>query len=729
MDGLFDLNDLPDGSRRPPGGLPDPSERCRLRKDSGLSAYQMADACSVSEATIHAWEEGKAQPRGRNAETYRLVLAALAARLTAAPGPRAETAEVPDWAALGALRHEIPTQASAMEPCWRCWQPTAQRVGGHPQHLGTRCAALTTTRTATAATPPPPAAAPAARPPAPLSPGLTGTLPSPRSPWPPPPSRARLVIPPWNHRSTAGGPLAVLEADAPSLTAHLADGSTRPCEAADLPELLAWALRHRLGAPPLRAEGMPAGPLLVLTSSALARLKLPATAPTGQERHPRSDHPLLRQIRSVGWQTDANGLGPWMRLHPSNGDPACDSIHLAVTDWGALHHDAWNLPPHFTAGQIALLLAEYTSLLRTPTGSPGTCGVQLMRDLRPAPHRHTTTGALVATGVRGALAQVVHPAPCEAPPGHQLAAHRQEKDVNADADIHWWRPPTQDEAARDHVVCLAVNLHHLAGSNSIRVSNGPAEHAIRPAFDHKTPGSWLVDLSTMPHHPQLPAPFAGTGPAWYTTPALAYAGVRNAAPQPTEGWLRRAPAVPYLDPFYASIRKARIAVLETLGITGDMDAHDLHQALDALPHADPGRRALLHAIHATAQDAFAVLAQPPTQPDQMTAGTWPTPNDPTWRPDLLAAVHANARANLHRKLGLTARDGYFPLAIAADHILYATHTPHLTEITDQPNCGFTIGIAAGHVRPVTIRPMAWFEERCAEGVNAAQILHDTCPAW
>nr|WP_237539547.1 helix-turn-helix transcriptional regulator [Streptomyces sp. SID4951] len=727
---MFGLDELTGGTRQPSHGLPDPAESHRLRQESKLSLHQVADACGVSETTARAWEEGRTTPRGTNAAIYRNLLNALSGRLTATPVPQPPADESPDWAALGALRDELPTQATSAAPCWRCQQPTAQRVGKRPQHLGTRCSTPTTAHSEPTAYPPPPplsaraapSAAPTADPP-PLAP------PSSRSPHPPATAPARLTIPPLGSRKITHGPLAVLDAAPEGLTAHLADSGTRSCPAGDLPALLAWTLRQGFGAAPLRPEGLAVGPLLVLTPSALACLGLSAAAPSSPQCHPRSDHPLLRQIRALGWQTDQDGLGSWMRLHPSTGDPACDSIHLAITDWGALHHDAWKMPADLDASQLACLLGQYTSLMRTPLGAPGACGHQLMSDLRPALHRHTTTRTMAASGVRGALTQVVDPAPCEAPAGHQLAADRAAQDTIADTPIHWWRPPTADEVTRPYVVCLAVNLLHLAGCNEIRVADGPAHQINHPVFDPKMPGSWLTDLSSAPHHPMLPPPFASRGPAWHTTPAFAYAAARQPQLQPVEGWLRHALAVPYLAPWYQRIRLARLAVLERLGITPHMDTPDLLAALHNLPYADPGQRALLHAIHATAEDAFTALAQPPTQPDQTALAAWPTPDKPTWRPDLLAAVHAKARANLHRKLGQTARDGYFPLAIAGDHVLFATHTPHLSEITDQPNSGFTIGISPGHVRPVATHPMRWLKDLAAEGTNAAQLLKDTCPSW
>lgn len=721
MDGLFDIDAIPKTGPTP-GGLPVSAQRHRLRRESGLSLHQIADACGVSEDTIRAWEQGSTTPRGDNAAVYSHLLAALDARLEGTAAPKPPYAQAPDWAALGALRHEIPIRATAGAPCRRCQQPTHHLVGGHPQHLGTRCPAPDTGQAQPALRAPQPTPAP----PTASSPAL----PVQRMPSPPGPTM-RLTYPPIKARGISDGPLAVLEAGPPGLIAHLADGRTRACPADDLHGLLAWAVNTPLGAAPVRREALPSGPLLVLTTTARTHLALPVDLPSLPARHPRSDHPLLQQARAIGWQTDADGLGPWTRLHPSTGDPACDSIHLAVTDWGALHHDAWNLPEQLTPGELAAALGHYTELVRTPLGPPGTCGHQLMRDLRPPAHRHTITGALLSAGTRGALTTPADPAPCEAPPGHQLAIHRTEQGALADTDIDWWRHPAPDEADRAYVVCLAVNLLHLAGSNEIRVIDGPPHLVHHPPFDPKRPGSWLVDLSDVPSHPMLPPAFAGTGLAWHTTPAVAYAALRvgTAQLQPVQGWLRPGQTGPYLAPWYDHLRLARLTVLERLGITATMQTPDLLTALADLPQADPLHRALLHALHATAEDAFTALAGPPAQPDHAGLAAWPTPNDPTWRPDLRAAVIANARANLHRKLARTSRSGYFPLAVAGDHIVYATHTPHLAEITDTSHSDFRIGISPGHVRPVMVRPLHWYTARCAEGTNPAQMLKDTCPPW
>ncbi|MFE6699196.1 helix-turn-helix domain-containing protein [Streptomyces sp. NPDC057718] len=714
MDALFDSDEVFIAKPRP--NLPPPVERAKLREKLKLTPWQVADACGITEETLLAWEEGTSAPLGGEAATYGYLLAVLQAHLTGEPTQWPVPALLPDWAALGRLKHELTAAMTGEEPCRRCHEPTAQRVGGRPQHLGTRCPAPGVPRpyASVAAS-----AAPPQRQPAP-----SDSLPAPRAAQPASPPR-HLHYPAARGRRYGDGPLAVLASDTTGLLAHLADGRVRPCPARDLPGLLEWTLHAPLGAAPIRAEGLPSGPLLVLTSTALDRLGLPVEAPDQAHRHPRSDHILLRQLRSIGWQSDDHGLGPWMRLHPTTGDPACESIHLAITTWGALHQDAWQLPDDLSPTQLAAAIGQYANLVRTPTGAPGTCGHRLMSDLRPPEHRHTVTRALVARGVPSALTTRADPAPCEAPPGHQLAG----EDTLADTDIDWWRPPTPEEATRPHVVCFAVNLHHFADSNNIRVSDAPAKYIHYPAFDPKTPGSWLVDLSENNPHPLLPPAFASNGLAWHTTPALAYATRRGIRPQPVRAWLRLKKSNPYLDPWYERVRKARLAVLQSLGLTSDLDTPDLLTALGDLPRADPVQRALLNALDATAQDAFTILDQPPAQPDQALLNNWTTPDDPTWRPDLRAAVTANARANVHRKLSRTARDGNIPLAVADGHLLYATHTPDLTEITEAPSCEFRIGLSPGKIRPVAVRPMDWYQAQCTDHTNAARTLKNSCASW
>ncbi|MGA6227241.1 helix-turn-helix domain-containing protein, partial [Streptomyces umbrinus] len=308
-----------------PRDLPTPDERRRLRRQSDLSLHQVADACSVTETTVRDWENGTTTPRGHNADVYRNLLAGLHARLTQTPAPAYPDTTAPDWPALGAIHREIPSQAGTDQPCRRCRQPTGQRVGGKPQHLGTRCPAP--------ASPPAPSAAPQRVAPASIQPAAV---------FPTAVPAARLDYPTAGRR-TSEGPLAVIDTDGgQGLAARYPDGHRRPVAADNCTELLSWAVTAGLGTPAVKpGAGLDTGPLLVLTEAATAHLALPLTPPAWAQRHPRSDHPLLQQLRAIGWQTDTHGLGPWSTLHPSNQDPHRDGIHLAVTAWGALYRDAW----------------------------------------------------------------------------------------------------------------------------------------------------------------------------------------------------------------------------------------------------------------------------------------------------------------------------------------------------------------------------------------------------
>ncbi|QXE35128.1 helix-turn-helix domain-containing protein [Streptomyces sp. GMY02] len=69
-----------DGSSSVPP-LPPPKERRRLRESKSMTEKQVATAVGVSRATIRSWEAGRTTPRGRKAEIYAKLLAALGAEL------------------------------------------------------------------------------------------------------------------------------------------------------------------------------------------------------------------------------------------------------------------------------------------------------------------------------------------------------------------------------------------------------------------------------------------------------------------------------------------------------------------------------------------------------------------------------------------------------------------------------------------------------------------------
>ncbi len=179
--------------------------------------------------------------------------------------------------------------------------------------------------------------------------------------------------------------------------------------------------------------------------------------------------------------------------------------------------------------------------------------------------------------------------------------------------LAWRRAPTEEERAAPYVVGLDINVAFLAAANRLTVGRGPWAvgcgpwpwvHTDGPAFDKKLPGTWLVDLSGVPLRtkdlrtkdlrtkewidldPRLPSPFTPTGeapsgPAWYSTPTLAYAQELGIEVRPTEAYLRP-DCGGYLDLWHNRLRDAY------------MDTSTVKQR-------DPSAVALLTAIKQTAQ--------------------------------------------------------------------------------------------------------------------------------
>ncbi|MFE4592099.1 sigma factor-like helix-turn-helix DNA-binding protein [Streptomyces laurentii] len=89
----------------PPVALPSPKERRRLREALALSEEQVAGALGVTQATIRAWETGRASPKGRERqEAYARLLGVYVE--PAAPG-----AERPAWLASEATADAPGTRA------------------------------------------------------------------------------------------------------------------------------------------------------------------------------------------------------------------------------------------------------------------------------------------------------------------------------------------------------------------------------------------------------------------------------------------------------------------------------------------------------------------------------------------------------------------------------------------------------------------------------------------
>lgn len=292
------------------------------------------------------------------------------------------------------------------------------------------------------------------------------------------------------------GPLAVVDAEGGTVRAHCAGGRVLHSPATTLDELLEWTLtRAGLGAPRLHRHGREADPLLALTRAGAERFGLPRSSGGGSREALPEGHGVLARLRRAGWQPTRTGFGPWARLYR----PAERDI--------------------------------------TPHGPPGTTGLSMMTALR-SPNRSVRdkrTGAWVSAPNPAALTDAVDCAPCEAPDGHPVLAglyppfhRRTPAQVLMEEARSWSRPPTDAEPRASHVVGIGVNLAPAAAASRLSLGLDAPVNVERPDFDKSLPGSWLVDLSRTALGGRLPSPFTPhgrppTGPAWYTTPTLAYA--------------------------------------------------------------------------------------------------------------------------------------------------------------------------------------------------------------
>ncbi|WP_438489916.1 helix-turn-helix domain-containing protein [Streptomyces sp. S186] len=96
--GLFDAVDLLLQAVDDNTLLPAPAERVRLREAAGLTEAAVAHALGVRVQSIHAWEAGRAEPKGQRLEAYRKLLDGLAHRFPAptAPAPESAAPDVPE---------------------------------------------------------------------------------------------------------------------------------------------------------------------------------------------------------------------------------------------------------------------------------------------------------------------------------------------------------------------------------------------------------------------------------------------------------------------------------------------------------------------------------------------------------------------------------------------------------------------------------------------------------
>jgi DNA-binding transcriptional regulator YiaG len=656
--------------------LPPPAERARLREAAGVTQARLAQALKSSTQTVKNWENGRSEPRPPRLQAYLRLLEGWASKYPA----ESEVASVPEMF-TASTQPQIPAPADVSVP------------GVEPEPA----ARLSSRRPAKKAAPAKP-----------------------------------VVDPRFPH-----GPLAVLDGDG---SAYGVDGIVLECSATTIPQLVDWTLKESgIGAARLHRNGKDSDPLIVLTASAAVRLGLPARLEGFEARRSlrlAEDHPVVKQITKAKWKLTQRGFGPWARIYrPANaGQRQC--VQLAILPWDALDSRAWpgasDLPP----AELAHVLGVYATRVITPRGSTAVNGLELMTALRPPTRavKDDASGAWVQGDNPGSLGtQPVDPAPPEAPAEHPVAQGWAGGFLDEEA-YQWVREVallSDEECLLPHAVGLDINTAFLAAAARLVVGLSGPEHVMRPVFDKKIPGSWLVDLSHIELDPRLPSPFTPSGirpegPAWYQTHTVAYAVELGAHVAPMEAYLRRERGA-FLDPWHDRLRDAYVATMADLGVTRDLDEHAFLVAMEQHKQVDPGLAAVLSAIKSTVKGGVGKLRERPQGRHYTDGERWGALERPTWRPDIRAAVISKARVNMHRKMANTAEaSGRYPLAVLSDCVVYASPGPSPLDFLPRTDDGkplpgsFRLGPTPGLAKVEGVQEMAWAVDLMEQGMNPAR---------
>ncbi|MFI1169284.1 telomere-associated protein Tap [Streptomyces sp. NPDC020801] len=686
--------------------LPPPAERRRLREAAGLSQAQIAKALDTRREAVGNWEAGRTEPRPPQRAAYAKLLEKLAARF---PAPKNEAPGEP----------AVP-ETFAAEPAPAAPAPSASAAAKPPA----RPAASTTRPTSTSRRPGAKKAAAKK-------------------------TTAAAVDPRFEN-----GPLAVVDCEDGQVSAYCVGGLVLDVPAKSLPTLVDWTIAEaHLGQARLHRNGRDADPILVLTPAALERYGLPATLSDEERRAGRlkDSHKVVKQIQRAELQLTQRGFGPWARVFrdPEGSRRRC--VQLCIPSWNALDAREWDKKddpqlPSMHPADLARYLGTYAQRVMTPRGTTSTTGLELMTALRPPTRaeKNEATGEFERAFNADALTAVYEPVACEVPDEHPKLKDKFERhhlrtpaEMLMEEPYDWCRPLTDDECMLPYLVAIDVNMAFAAATNGLTVGLGAPTHLTgNPAFDPKVPGSWLVDLSHVDlsrvqidgrtlDADLLPSPFTPkgdrpTGPAWYATPTVAYAQELGFDVAPIEAHVRLESGR-YLDPWYNRLRDAYVETMADMGVTTDLAGQEFLDAMARRKQVDPTMALLETAIKATAKGAIGKLRQrsrgqvPYYEP-------YPALKRETWRPDIRAAVLANQRVGLHRKLMKTAAAAdLYPVAIGTDAIVYPSPgpspldvLPHTPEGKPVPG-GFRLGVSPGMVKHQGTQTVLWaeaqFEER------------------
>ncbi|MFJ9683938.1 telomere-associated protein Tap [Streptomyces sp. NPDC101194] len=681
--------------------LPPPRERRRLREASGLSQEQIAKALKSRRETIGNWESGETEPRPPKRAAYARLLEGLAERF---PAPDADAPAAAPEAFTGP--DPKPAPAPAVVPPSRVVASSAERPAAASRRPGAKKAVAK--KTAAAAVDP----------------------------------------------RFENGPLAVIDCEDGQVSAYCVGGLVLDVSAKTMSALIDWTLAEaRLGQARLHRNGRDADPILVLTPSALERYGLPVVLSEEERRHGRlgDGHKVVRQLAKADWQLTRRGFGPWARVYrePEGARRRC--VQLCILSWNALDAREWDKKddpqlPTMDPADLARYLGLYAERVMTPRGTTATTGLELMVALRPPTRaeKDERTGEFKRAFNTDALTAVYDVVECEVPDEHPLlkgrfARHhlRGPAEMLMEEPYDWCRPLTDQECMNQFLVTVDINMSFAAAANGLTVGlNGPTHLRNNPKFDGALPGSWLVDLSRVDlsrveingrtvDGDRLPSPFTPkgdrpTGPAWYTTPTLAYAVELGFEVVPVEAYVRTQTGR-YLDAWYKRLRDAYVATMADLGVTTDLGGQEFLDAMARSRSVDPTMALLAGAIKATAKGGIGKLRQrsrgqvPYYEP-------WPALARETWRPDIRAAVLASQRIGLHRKLMKTAAAAeLYPVAIGTDAIVYPSPGPSPLDVLPHTDEGkpvpgtFRLGVSPGMVKHQGTQTVLWaeqlFEER------------------
>ncbi|MFE6727397.1 telomere-associated protein Tap [Streptomyces californicus] len=698
--------------------LPLPAERARLREAAGVTQVRLAQTLRSTVQTVKNWENGRSEPRPPRLEAYQRLLEGWAAKYPP-PAPGGYPLGRAATAADGGPKRLSPEHTAALESALAAPAPEAAPVPPRPAPVDVAVPPTADALAAPARTPAPATVAAGRGPVAGRAPG------------------ARKVAAATVDPRYAAGPLLVLDGDG---TAYGVGGLVLDCPARTIPQLVAWTLEQSVGAPALNRNGMPADPLVVLTEAAAERFGLPARLEGHEQRaglRLEDDHPIVKQITRAKWKLTLRGFGPWARVYRPAKAGARQCVQFALPSWGALDARAWPGVSDMTAPEIARVLGLYAARVTTPRGTTAVTGLELMTSLRPPTRavRNDSTGAWESGHNPGSLGTApVDCAPPEAPPEHPLAQGWTKGFINEEV-FQWVRDVDLVDGGEVTLACalgLDVNAAFLAASSRINVGLTSPVHVLKPVFDKKVPGCWLTDLSHIDLDPRLPNPFTPsgqrpTGPAWYETHTLAYAQELGHNVNPTEAYIRTTSGA-YLDPWHDRLKAALLDTMASLGVRADMEPADLLAAMERLPDQDPGLRAVLAAIKATAKGGIGQLRKRATGLRYIPGERWPALDRPTWRPDIRAAIISKARVNMHRKMLKMASAGLFPLAVLSDCVVYPAPTrspldllPYTTSGKPLPGA-FRLGVAPGLVKLEGVQSMDWAVDLMEKGTNIARVI-------